>query len=315
MISVIVNHIKEKSKLLYTIAVIGVIFYFIYSQWSEFKSNWYSLTPIIKIILIHMPSVLLILTFVCATISLFKISNRKSNEKMKDYLKSQKIEVETDKFFRPIGAAVIKEYDFLEGIETETIKIKVINKEENFIEFIDGFISFYYEKERVKVVPVKIKQLYKGYSERVYYNKIDKDTINWDYFDFYITEMKIDDEIYTNVRLRSPSVYKTYYFYLNMDKFIDKKIFGIRTKYNLVWLKEKFRTGFRIVQFFCSPKKYQIKNGRVYTDTWRKVYSLLKNLVVYALFGILILLFLMSLLDIIEMLREIAGIFKMQDGQ
>lgn len=229
MISVIVNYIKEKSKLLYTIAVIGVIFYFIYSQWSEFKSNWYSLIPIFKIILIHMPSILLILTFVCVTISLFKISNRKSNEKMKDYLKSQKIEVETDRFFRPIGAAVIKEYDFLEGIETETIKIKVINKEESLIELIDGFISFYYEKERVKVVPVKIKQLYKGYSERVYYNKIDKDTINWDYFDFYITEMKIDDEIYTNVRLRSPSVYKTYYFYLNMDKFIDKKIFGLRT--------------------------------------------------------------------------------------
>ncbi|WP_257147277.1 hypothetical protein [Bacillus thuringiensis] len=94
MISVIVNYIKEKSKLLYTIAVIGVIFYFINSQWSEFKRNWYSLTPIIKIILIHMPSVLLIFTFVCASISLFKISNRKSNEKMTDYLKSQKIEVE-----------------------------------------------------------------------------------------------------------------------------------------------------------------------------------------------------------------------------
>jgi hypothetical protein len=315
MISVIVNYIKEKSKLLYTIAVIGVIYYFIYSQWSEFKSNWYSLIPIIKIISIHISSVLLILTFICATIFLFKISNRKSNEKMKDYLKSQKIEVETDKFFRPIGAAVIEEYDFLEGIETKTIKIKVINTEENLIEFIDGFISFYYEKERVKVVPVKIKQLYKGYSERVYYNKVDKDTINWNHFDFYITEMKINDEIYTNVRLRSPSVYKTYYFYLNMDKFIDKKLFGIRTKYNLVWLKEKFRTGFRLVRFFCSPKKYHIKNGRVYTNTWRKIYSLLKNLVVYALFGSLILLFLMSSLDIIEMFREIADIFKMQDGQ
>ncbi|MBE7129411.1 hypothetical protein FT639_27955, partial [Bacillus mycoides] len=65
----------------------------------------------------------------------------------------------------------------------------------------------------------------------------------------------------------------------------------------------------------CSPKKYHIKNGRVYTNTWRKIYSLLKNLVVYALFGSLILLFLMSSLDIIEMFREIADIFKMQDGQ
>ncbi|MEK4099758.1 hypothetical protein [Bacillus sp. FSL E2-0195] len=315
MISVIVNYIKEKSKLLYTIAVIGVIFYFINSQWSEFKRNWYSLTPIIKIILIHMPSVLLIFTFVCATISLFKISNRKSNEKMTDYLNSQKIEVETDEFFRPVGAAVIEEYDFFEGKETKTIKIKVKNKEENLIEFIDGFISFYYKKERVKVVPVKIKQLNKGYSERIYYNKIDKDTINWDHFDFYINEMKIDDEIYTNVRLRSPSVYKTYYFYLNIDEFIDKKIFGIRIKYNLVWLKEKFRMGFRIVRFYCSPREYQIKNGRVYTNIWRKIYSLLKNFVVYALFGSLILLFLMSLLDIIDMFKEIAGIFKMQDGQ
>ncbi len=35
MISVIVNYIKEKSKLLYTITVIGVVFYFNFSDSSS----------------------------------------------------------------------------------------------------------------------------------------------------------------------------------------------------------------------------------------------------------------------------------------
>ncbi|MEF7637400.1 MULTISPECIES: hypothetical protein [Bacillus] len=308
MISVIVNYIKEKSKVLYSIAAIGVIIYFICSQWIEVKNSWNLLFPVIQVILTHIPSLLLIIALIFTNIILFKISDEKSNNDMKEYFKSQKVKVETDKHCKLVGAVVVKEYEFFEGVETRTIKIKVLNKQEHPIELIEGFISFYCKNERVKVIPIEIKQLHQGYSERVYYNKIDKDIVIWDCFDLFITKMISNGKIETNLHLKSSRLYQTGYFVLHKNQFIDYKIFGIKTKYNLVWLKKKIKEGFLFIQFLCFQKEYFVKREALHKVFLKFLYRMLKSILVYGILCIFALFLIISILDVITMFKEVFNV-------
>ncbi|MBB6625084.1 hypothetical protein H7E67_16815 [Clostridium gasigenes] len=307
MISVIINFIKEKSKIIYSVLSIILIIYFMISNLGEFKNILIKLKPIIIITLNVIPSILVVLIFIIGTRHLLKTSNIKSNKRMDEYLKSQRIELKT-KGCKEISVMVTQEYDYINGEERQYIKVKVINEHGNTINLVDGFVFFYYKKERVKVIPIKVNQLNEGYSERVYYKEVDENTVMWDQFDVFINSMIIDKKEHMNLILKSPNIYKTYYFILNFNRFSDHRIFGIKVKYNLVWLKEKILESRSAIRFFYSKKTYKVYTYRYYyyvKEILGLMLRLLKRLLVYAILSSIILIIIVAFIDVFFLVKEI----------
>lgn len=230
----------------------------------------------------------LIILFICVK-ALLKKSDRESTKNVNEHLYKPN-NYETDGNI--VNASYTKVYK-QNGSNNivGTIEIKINNISEDVIDLCKGQVYFYQEKTRVKKLDFEIVNLNAGNSEQIFYSVINDDTNNllhWDFFELNILELKNSQNFITNKTLKSKTYYKTYYFILNIEKFVDYKIFGLRLKYNMAWIKLKLQTEvIPRVTFLYKRKNIYINKKPPF---FKELFSLLQRFIAFtAIYSILIL--------------------------
>jgi hypothetical protein len=168
----------------------------------------------------------------------FKLSDEKSQERIDIYSEPLIIKSEGKKY---ISVNLIERYGELNNIYGKILEVIIKNEVDKDIDYIKGYISLYERHTRISKIYFEFDNLRKAFSEKIFYNFITHEMKFWDRFDVYIYEVQIEDKIDKNFRIEGNYFIKTYFPELNPNKFYDFRIFGIKTKYNLTWFKEKFR--------------------------------------------------------------------------
>ncbi|MDU1411846.1 MAG: hypothetical protein E6929_03445 [Clostridium sp.] len=302
MESIVINYIKEKSKILYSICSLIVVIYFVIIKSSKFKEILNKMKEVLEKNYNKLPSLIIFILLMVALIYILKVSDRKSNKKVSEYLESQKIKLNTTGN-KEISASISQGYEYVEGKRVEIIRVIIANEANKTIKQLLGRLSFYYENNKLKEIPIILNNLYNGYSATIYNEEISREIYNWNHFDCHIDKMIMSDEERRDVILRSSRLRRTYYFGLNIDRFLDYKIWGINTKYNLVWIKEKLIEVKSAVRFF-TQKKYGC-NYKFINQLFERISLFLKRLLVYIGIVSIIIIIIYSFIDTIILFKEI----------
>lgn len=82
----------------------------------------------------------------------------------------------------------------------------------------------------------------------------------FDSFDIYINEIKTTSTIKKEIYKMSLKIARTYTFIFNIEKFVDYKLFFLKTRYNVAWFKQKSREVFKLIKWLYQRKIYGRKN-------------------------------------------------------
>ncbi|WP_036217419.1 hypothetical protein [Lysinibacillus sphaericus] len=213
-----------------------------------------SFKMIIDIIMSNWLYILYAVIFTLAYIFVLVYSDKKSQEKIDEYnSQGESHIVNVDNL---ISGHIEISQKYYVGKEL-LINLKNISGEK--ILKMNGFISLYIGKVRVKKLQFNINMLKVGYSECIYQSVNEIELLRFEDFDIYIDEMVIENRVIKEIHKMGPR-FARIPFVLNYDKYYDQKLFGIKTRFNLVWIKEKTRQIYRYVRFKYSKKKYGKQN-------------------------------------------------------
>ncbi|MBU5351096.1 hypothetical protein ACN9MH_11670 [Paenibacillus silvae] len=214
-----------------------------FSIWKALKTNKEFIIKTSNLLLGSAWSFVFVTVLIISVLVLMKKSDRESNKYVHEHL-FQPSKYETDGNI--VNASFIKAYKNKGSNEiVGSIKVKINNLSEDKIDLIKGRVFFYKEKTRMKRMDFEIVDLNAGFSELIFFSHVNDDInylMDWEFFELSIIELKRNQSVVTNKTYRSKTLYKSNYFILNIDKFIDYRILGIRLKYNLAWIKRKLRT-------------------------------------------------------------------------
>ncbi|MEV5038864.1 hypothetical protein MRBLBA21_003765 [Peribacillus frigoritolerans] len=273
-----------------TVALIVLIIVNIIS----FFSNLEKITSLYKIMgIISKNGIYLLYIIILAIIfiNILRYSHKKSQPREEDfYNKNTHCEVEIVNSV----SGNIKISRSYSGYEFQ-IDIKNISNED--ILNVDGFISIYNHKVRIKKFPFEVNILKPGYSESIYHSVNEFALFNFENFDIYINEIKTKSGIKKGIYEVSLKRVNRFYKILNMERFIDYKLFGLKTRYNLVWFKQKSREVFSRFQFLCRKRIYGRQN------LFLEVCSFIKRRFIFiSVYTIILFLFCITLLAVIKTL-------------
>ncbi|MFL0194413.1 hypothetical protein ACJDU8_02325 [Clostridium sp. WILCCON 0269] len=271
MLKIIIDIFKDfKIKVFYFIAGIMVILYTLVKYGEVTEKTYKVLISTLHIILLHWVSVIIIVGFIIGVVKILKYSDEKSNERIKKYNKPCVIESHKNNY---IDVKLIEKKETMEGKWGETLEILLKNVLDTTINELQGSIHLYIKQKRIKKIDFKIENLRASYVERVFYELISFKERNWDEFDVFIQKIKISEKIEENFFIYGKIMIRTYYMILNFEQFFDYKCIGIRTKYNLVVLKEILRKACSYIMFFSLRKR------KVYFNEKHSLYLAFKDLI------------------------------------
>ncbi len=238
MFDKIIDEIKARNGTLYTGILIIAGCFLIAKFGDKVILIKEALFQSIILFLPHMGSIIFVVVLLVIKKYLFKLSDKKSQEKIDQYNKPLIAESKDNKYF---SVKLIEKYEKLDKEYGNTLQIIIKNKSVNRIEYLKGYISLYKNLIKISQVDFEINHMDKYSGEKVYYDFIDHNKLFWDGFDIYVSKIKSKDKVEEDLFYEGNHFIRTHYFLLNIDSFYDYKICGIRSKYNLIWLKEKFR--------------------------------------------------------------------------
>ncbi|MCL1696543.1 hypothetical protein [Lysinibacillus sp. BPa_S21] len=209
-----------------------------------------SFQMIIEIIMSNWLYILYAVVFTLANIFVLLYSDKKSQEKIDEYNSQEESHiVNVDNL---ISGHIKISQKYYVGRE---LLIKLNNISNEKILKMNGFISLYKGQVRVKKLQFDINMLKAGYSECIYQSVNEVEILRFEDFDIYINEMVTENESISEIHKMGPR-FARIPFVLNYDKYYDKKLFGIKTRFNLVWIKEKTRKVYLYIRFKYSKKNY-----------------------------------------------------------
>lgn len=297
----IIGKLKKNHMYLY-IFLVGLIF-IIYFRLNLNKllnlNNWTQIVIIMKEISIIMVNHLLIIVFAIASFitikKWFKYSDIKSREKI-DFINKPTINIIKSKY---IYIEIIEKLGEING-RVKVLEINIKNKFSDRLCYLEGKIFLYRNQKRIKVIKFNVEHLDHGYKESIFYNPLKGNEIYWNEADVFIDKIEFQNEFEENIFIKGVQFFRTYTEILNYDKYYDYKLFGIRTKYNLVYLKERIRE-------LKSRLKYYWRNDVIsFTDrikiSKKKVFI---RVIIILISIILIILLMMVVLDLFNAIKDI----------
>ncbi|MBV4429548.1 hypothetical protein [Clostridium tyrobutyricum] len=311
MLELIIDFIKDKNKgLTYCILMVALTLYISSKYWKFVQQTYRTIYKILIIFMHHIISIVFIIVILIGIKIIFNLSDKKSKENIDNYYKKPLIlDLQYNRYFR---IELIERYERLNEKYGDTLKVIIKNIMNSDIDHIKGSIFLYDEnKVRVKNIKLETKNLQDSYSDLVFYNLIDMSSRNWKEFDVYIDEFRIGDVIQENFNIQGKKAIRTQFLTLNYLKFYDYKIFGINTKYNLVWIKEKIKYEFLpSISFFYSKKEYYRDRCPLYIELKDLLKRLIRFLVVIFVTILIVSLIIIALIDVEKMFISIFQILK-----
>jgi hypothetical protein len=256
-----------------------------------------SLYKIMDIIASNWLNLLYLLILVIVFINILRYSHKKSQPREEDfYNENAHYKVEVVNF---VGGN-IKISRSSTGYKLQ-IYIQNISNED--ILNVDGFLSISDNKVRIKKIPFEVSILKPGYSESIYQSVNEFELFNFDICDIYINEIKTKSITKKEIYNVGPKRVNRFYKILNMERFIDYKLFGLRTRYNLVWFKKKSREVFRYIRWLYKRKVYVYGKGIRKHNLFHEVCSFIKRSIIFiCIYTIILIIFCVTLFAVIKTL-------------
>lgn len=294
---------KNKIYLTITLVVLFIfsLFKFIFSLEKDQKVIF---LDIWKIILENWFNLVFIVIIVGTFIYLLKYSHRISQEKLAEY-DNKPCDFTVDILNQLRGKIYIKYVDNEVKISLENISNIVILK-------ANGFMSLYKGKVRIKKIPFDLTYLEPGYSEIIYKSAKEIEFLNFNDFDIYIDKVETQNSIHRNRNQRTPTFFRTYDKILNIDSYIDTRLFGMNVRYNLVYLKEKSKLVLNLIRFLYKKKTFGKQN------IFKRIGSFIgRSLIFIIIYGVLFFMILVtlysfykSIIMVVELLPLLYDVFK-----
>lgn len=245
MINQFVDFIKEKYPKFYLFLLLGISLY-LYR---------YQLISIVHIAIDHYISLIFITTILVVMQHAFKYSDIKSNIEIDSYY--QPIEVKSNCNYG-VSAYLKESFGLVDGNYKRLLQVTISNESNADIKEIKGFFYLYHRyltrddncftDKRLMKVAFHIDNLYHHCREVIVAQPVEWKIASWNCFDVYVSSIVSGSgEFIRPFRLYSNQINRTYALALNFKKYYDYKLLGIRTKYNLAWLK-------RYVQEYVIPR-------------------------------------------------------------
>lgn len=304
MFDKIIDFAKDmKNKVLYYILIIASTFYLLTKSWKGVEETYTSIIKSLKTILYHSLSVGFIIAIFIGVKYLLKLSDKKSRERIEWYNKPIVLETEDKQY---VNAKLKERDERFNGEYCKTLDILISNPSDTLIGYLKGVLFICNDKTRIAKVKFETYNLRKSNSERIFYDKVNDQIRNWDSFEIFIEKIKRDDIIEENMMIKSSLILRTYYKELNLSRFYDFSILGIRTNYNLVWLKEKMKLDIiPAIKFFYSKKTYYRERRPLHLELKDLIKRLLRFSLVVLVFFLILALGILALIDMCEMLQVI----------
>lgn len=312
MLETIIGFIKDKNKnIVYCIFMVLLVFYISEKYWRIVLLTYTYSYSILMLCIKHILSIAFVVMSVVGVKIIFNLSDRKSKENIDEYYeKGTNLVTHHNKYFE---INLIEMHESFNKSYGDTLKVIIKNTSNSTIDYIKGTIFLYdRDNERIKNIKFEIKNLRKAYKDRVFYDLLNIEDRFWEKFDAYVDEFKILDEIHQNFNIRGKSIIRSNFLICNYSKFYDHKIFGIRTKYNLAWIKEKVKYEFfPAIKFFYSQKKFYFHKRPVYIELKDLFKRLIRFLVVIFAFILILSLIFVVILDIGKLIISIIELVKL----
>ncbi|MBM7853788.1 hypothetical protein JOC37_000153 [Desulfohalotomaculum tongense] len=304
----IIDEIKERNVVIYIIILLIFTCFLMVKFLDLVVLTGKSLFKSIIILFLHWKSMLFIVVLFVIVRYLFKLSDRKSQEEIDKYNKPLEVESKGREY---ISVKLIERHEKLNNVDGRVLDIVIKNESDNDINYIKGYISLYKRLTRVSKIDFEINNLRELFSERVFYDFIDHEKLFWDGFDIYVYQIQVGDKIDNNFTIEGNHFIRTYFFELNLGEFYDFKIFGIRTRYNLIWLKKKVRREILPrIRFFYSKQTVYFCRRPFLLELMNAVSRYLRLLLVISVLFIIILAAIFVLIDIGKALISLFVVWK-----
>lgn len=196
-------------------------------------------------------SIIILITLLVITViqKVLRYSHDKSQEVIDEYLSRQGEPLTID---RP-------ELTFEVLDSRNLLNIRVIANED--IHFAEGYFYLLIKKERIRKIHFKLHELKVGVSERLYninFNSSVIEEFNFDQFEFFIENIVTSKGTRSAIIQTSNRIVRTHFLALNIEQFYDTKILGLKTKFNVIWLKKIIRENiFYRILYVCRKKVYK----------------------------------------------------------
>lgn len=299
MLKYIIDFIKEKNKSIAYWVIFGVIVcYMMVKEWRFVEETYHTVYSLFVILIQHIPSLsFIVMIFIGVKFSL-NYSDKKSMEHVNDYYKKGFVVKSMNN--RYLGIELRENHEYIDGQYGRTLQVVIKNITDLTIDYIRGTVFLYNSsKERIKSIEFETKNLRKSYSDNIFYNLLDSKKMIWSEFDVYIEEYKAGDDIKRDFYIEGRTIIRMFSIALNYFQFYDYKIFGIRTKYNLVWLKNLVKHKLiPAIRFFYSQKVFYNYKRPVYLELIALVVRLMQFLLVAFVFIVILSIIFIALLDI-----------------
>lgn len=304
MFDKIIDFAKDmKNKFLYYVLIIASLFYLLTKSWKVAEETNTAIVKSLTVILHHLLSLGFIIAIIIGIKYLFKLSEKKSRERIECYNKPIVLENKDEKY---INVKLIELGERFNGGYCKTLEILISNPLDTLIDYSRGVIYIRNDNKRVDKIKFETYNLKKTNFERIFYDKIDDRIRNWDRFEIFIEKFKKNDIIEENIMITSPLIIRMHCMELNLSKFYDFSILGIRTNYNLAWLKEKMKIDIiPEIKYFYSKKNKRLLNLELKDLINRLLRFTLVSLVLFLILALIIL----ALIDIYKMIKVIYTIW------
>lgn len=304
MFDKIIDFAKDmKSKAWYYGLIIVSTFYLVTKSWKVVEETYIAIVQSTKMILYHSLSIGFIIAMYIGVMYIFKLSERKSQEKIDWYNKPIELEKNAEKYIYTKLREVERRFN---GEYCKTLEILISNPSDIVVNYLRGVVYLCRDNTRIYKINVETYELKKTNFERIFYERIDDKMKNWDSFEVFIEEIRRDDSIEKNIMIRSSLIIRTHYIEWNLSRFYDFTICGIKTKYNLAWLKEKVKISIiPAIKFFYSRRTYYIEKQPLYLELKDLSKRLLRFTLVIIIFLLILALGILALVDICELIRDI----------
>lgn len=308
MIDRIIDEIKTKSTYIYITILLVFVYYLVVKFWGLVALTGETMYQSIIALVPHLGSILMAVILLATIMYFLKLSDKKSKERIDEYDKPLKVESEGKGY---ISAKLIERYGKLNNTEGEILEVIIKNESDKDIDYIKGYVVLYKQFTRISKIPFEFDNLREVYSERIFYNFVDHKKLFWDGFDIYVSEIQFNEKTERNFAIRGNHFVRTHYFVLNLNKFYDFKILGIRTRYNLVWLKEKIKKEILVrVRHFCSKRVIYFHRRLFFLELRDRILRYLRVILVVLVLLIILLAIVLLLIDIIKALGILFVIWK-----
>lgn len=290
LLNKIANLVKLKSTRIYVVFMLAALAVFSYNNYSVFIKGFRYLYNLLIELKHHWITFTIIVIAILLIKKVFNISDKKSKIKIDEYHREI---VDKTQVIEGLSFKCVENNDKYKNYSKKIYMYAI--SEDVYIKHIKGEISFYngnyaYEKDICLFrLPFEFNNFQKN-SIEILYN--DYKYIDWNYYCVYIIEMDNDNGFFNGLKYRSKGFHRTRFMEYNSHRFYDYKFCGIKTKYNLIWLKERINDIKSALSFFYSKKRFYFGGKKIplYDRIFDPPIRILKRILVLIIYLIPILL-------------------------